>query len=382
MAKLKYEFFNHYYKSHPRKLRDYLFGYIGVFAKLGVPFGGLVNQVLDNQAIGGWAKKVLGVAQERSLPKFASPSMQYEIRNRQNSSLITHHSSQTTDHRLLTTVIYLPDPFTRYFEPEIETAAIKVLRAAGMRIISLPILGAGRTLISKGFLDAAKKHAQAVRDEIKKVDPDGQYPVVGAEPSEIYTLKDEYLDFSPEDDEMRSLAKRSWFVDELMLRENLDAEKHILRVVTSIRQEKEQNPLPENSASLAKPKSAKSAKSVDKKISLHGHCYQKARPPADDGLPVGQEATAEMLRAVGYEVEIIPSGCCGMAGSFGYEEEHYQLSMDVGELVLFPEIRQKAVLNENISIAAPGTSCREQILDGTDIIAKHPLVLVAYLLED
>jgi Fe-S oxidoreductase len=181
---------------------------------------------------------------------------------------------------------------------------------------------------------------------------------------------------------MRSLAKRSWFVDELMLRENLDAEKHILRVVTSIRQEKEQNPLPENSASLAKPKSAKSAKSVDKKISLHGHCYQKARPPADDGLPVGQEATAEMLRAVGYEVEIIPSGCCGMAGSFGYEEEHYQLSMDVGELVLFPEIRQKAVLNENISIAAPGTSCREQILDGTDIIAKHPLVLVAYLLED
>ena len=375
MAKLKYEFFNDYYKRHPRKLRDYLFGYIGIFAKLGAPFGWLVNQILGFRVIGDWAKRVLGVAQERNLPKFA----QHAIRNTHNSSLVTEHSS-------LNTVIYLPDPFTRYFEPEIEQAALTVLRAAGMHVITLPILGAGRTLISKGFLDAAKKHAQKVRDEIEKVDPEGKYPVVGVEPSEIYTLKDEYLSFFPDDNEMKSLAKRSWLVDELMLRKDANGESNVLRIARLIKQMKEQNLLAENTTLPAQSKSAvsiaASAKSEDNKISLHGHCYQKARPPADDGFPVGQEATAEMLRAVGYEVEIIPSGCCGMAGSFGYEEEHYALSMDVGELVLFPAIRQEQSLNGTVSVAAPGTSCREQIADGTNIKAEHPLVLVASLLGD
>ena len=354
MAKLKYEFFNHYYKSHPRKLRDYLFGYIGVFAKLGAPFGSVVNQVLGNRVIGNWAKKVLGIADERNLPKF--------------SSRFTRRVSLNTDDKPLETVLFLPDPFTRYFEPEIEQATLTVLRAAGMHVIILPILGAGRTLISKGFLDSAKRHAQKVCDEIRKVDPEGKYPVVGAEPSEIYTLKDEYLDFFPQDAKMQALAKRSWLIDEFLLRDG-----NSLRIARLIEQEKKLKADAENAISHAKP--------VDNKVSLHGHCYQKARPPADDGLPVGQEATAELLRAVGYEVEIIPSGCCGMAGSFGYEEEHYQLSMDVGELVLFPEIRQRVALNGAESIVAPGTSCREQIKDGTDIRAKHPLIKVACLLE-
>ena len=354
MAKLKYEFFNHYYKSHPRKLRDYLFGYIGVFAKLGAPFGSVVNQVLGNRVIGNWAKKVLGIADERNLPKF--------------SSRFARYVSLHTDDKALETVLFLPDPFTRYFEPEIEQATLTVLRAAGMHVVILPILSAGRTLISKGFLDSAKRHAQKVCDEIRKVDPEGKYPVVGAEPSEIYTLKDEYLDFFPQDAKMQALAKRSWLIDEFLLRDG-----NSLRIARLIEQEKRLKSDAENAISHAR--------SVDNKVSLHGHCYQKARPPADDGLPVGQEATAELLRAVGYEVEIIPSGCCGMAGSFGYEEEHYQLSMDVGELVLFPEIRQRVALNGAESIVAPGTSCREQIKDGADIRAKHPLIKVACLLE-
>ena len=261
-----------------------------------------------------------------------------------------------------------------------------VLRAAGLHVITLPILGAGRTLISKSFLDAAKKHAQAVRDAIRKVDPAGEYPVLGVEPSEIYTLKDEYLDFFPNDAEMQALAKRSWLVDEFLLRENEKAEKYILRVARLIEQTNERKLSPENTSQRQNVKSTKSAdkNNADKKekISLHGHCYQKARPPADDGLPVGQEATAEMLRAVGYEVEIIPSGCCGMAGAFGYEKEHYELSMQVGELVLFPTIRQEMALNETVQVAAPGTSCREQIMDGVGIAAQHPLVLVARLFAE
>ncbi len=346
MAKLRYEFFNHYYKSHSRKLRDYLFGYIGVFAKFGAPFGGLANQVLGNRAIESLTKKIMGVAEERTLPKFSKAA---------RSSFVTHYPSPNP-------VLYLPDPFTRYFEPEIEQASLAVLRAAGMRVITLPVLGAGRTLISKSFLEGAKKHAQKVRDEIAKIDPEGRYPVVGAEPSEIYTLKDEYLDFFPKDETMQALAKRTWLIDEFLLRED-----NILRVTRLISEKNVENPAEEHSTKSAK------------KISLHGHCYQKARPPADDGLPVGQEATAELLRAVGYEVEIIPSGCCGMAGAFGYEAEHYELSMAVGELVLFPTIRK---LEGNIPVAAPGTSCREQIANGTGVTASHPLVLVAQLLND
>ncbi|HIE25070.1 MAG TPA: hypothetical protein EYP74_03615, partial [Anaerolineales bacterium] len=386
MAKLKYEFFNHYYKSHSRQLRDYLFGYIGVWAKFGAPLGGLINQILDNKTVSKRSKKILGISQERALPKFqkrASGKRQVThlasraMRNRQEKML-------NTDYRPPKTIIFFPDPFTRYFEPEIEYAALKVLRAAGLHVITLPVLGAGRTLISKGFLEPAKKYAQKVRDEIAKVDPEGKYPVLGAEPSEIYTLKDEYLDFFPNDVEMQVLSQRAYLVDEFLLRDNSDGESYIMRVARLvIEEEKKQNQFAENTTLNAKTNPAfsvaESAKSVDK-ISLHGHCYQKARPPADDGLAVGQEATAEMLRAVGYEVEIIPSGCCGMAGSFGYEEEHYELSMQVGELKLFPVIRQKIAENSTVSIAAPGTSCREQIKDGVGVSASHPLVLVANLI--
>ncbi|NQU31534.1 MAG: hypothetical protein HQ525_12785 [Anaerolineae bacterium] len=336
MAKLKYEFSSHYYKSHPHQARDYIFGYIGLLTKLGAPFGKLINWGMGNQVIGNWAKRFLNISEMRKLPLFQKLDP---------DSLLINHTS------LGETVLFLPDAFTRYFEPEIERAALRVLRAAGCRVVILPILGAGRTLISKGFLEAAKKHAQEVRNAIDKIDPEGNYPVVGVEPSEIYTLKDEYLDFFPNNEDMRSLNQRSFLIDELLMRDD-----RVLRVANKIKVDRDQDL---------------------QKVSLHGHCYQKARPPADDGLPVGQEATAALLRAFGYEVEIIPSGCCGMAGSFGYEEEHYALSMQVGELVLFPEIRRKMGADGTTSIVAPGTSCREQIADGTGVAADHPLVLIS-----
>ena len=108
---------------------------------------------------------------------------------------------------------------------------------------------------------------------------------------------------------------------------------------------------------------------------LHGHCYQKIQPPATDGLAIGQNASVELLRAFGYEVEIIPSGCCGMAGAFGYEDEHYEVSMQVGELVLLPAVRHAE--EDGKGVAAVGTSCRSQIADGAHIQAQHPIVLVA-----
>ncbi len=355
MAKLKYEFFNRYYRSHRRKGRDYLFGYIGVLARFGASFGKVVNWGLENRVAGALVKKMFGIAPERSLPKFGNRKL-----------AAARLPARPPDSA---TVLYLPDAFTRYFEPEIEQAALTVLRAAGLRVIVLPILGAGRTLISKSFLGDAKKHAQALRAAIRQVDAEGRYPVVGAEPSEIYTLKDEYLDFFPHDAEMQALAARSYFADEFLLRPfpTSSPSTPVLRIADNIKQKKRGNTF--------------SQKTSLTKISLHGHCYQKARPPAADGLPVGQDATAAMLRAVGYEVEVIPSGCCGMAGAFGYEKEHYELSMQVGELVLFPTIRQERALNGEVSVCAPGASCREQIVDGTGVTAQHPLVLIARLLS-
>jgi Fe-S oxidoreductase len=106
---------------------------------------------------------------------------------------------------------------------------------------------------------------------------------------------------------------------------------------------------------------------------LHGHCYQKAQPPAGDGFPTGVPATVAMLKALGYDVELIDAGCCGMAGAFGYEAEHYDLSARVGELALFPAIRKSGA---GALIAAAGTSCRSQILDGTARQAVHPVCLI------
>jgi len=234
-----------------------------------------------------------------------------------------------------------------------------VLAACGVRVKILPYFGAGRTLISKGFLEPARRHAERILDAVWKLDPKGNLPVLGIEPSELYTLRDEFLNLLPERRaEVESLAARAWLVDEFLVRPDAGGKTRTLRVTDTLNK----NHLSE----FENPKS---------KIHLHGHCYQKAQPPAADGFPVGQNASAELLRTMGYEVEIIPSGCCGMAGAFGYEAEHYELSMQVGELTLFPALRE--VRQHGNTVSAVDTSCRVQIADGTGAQAHHPLVLVA-----
>ena len=199
----------------------------------------------------------------------------------------------------------------------------------------------------------------SMADPEHELDPEEQLPVVGIEPSEIYTLQDEFLDLLPaRRQEIEALSKRTWLLEELLIRpQKIDKEDELRVTMMSHRSSLSERP----------------------KIVLHGHCYQKARPPADDGYPIGQNASAELLRLLDYEVEIIPSGCCGMAGAFGYEAEHYNVSMQVGELTLFPTVRQARQNGELVS--AVGTSCRSQIADGTNVQAQHPIVLVANRLQ-
>jgi Fe-S oxidoreductase len=188
-------------------------------------------------------------------------------------------------------------------------------------------------------------------EAISRLDPEGCLPVVGVEPSEIATLRDEFLDFFPGDQKVRALSKRAWMVDEFLVRPGPDG---IPRV-----------------SHLNSGTSGNGHPPV--KVLLHGHCYQKAQPPSEDGYPTGVPATVSMLQALGYQVEVVDSGCCGMAGAFGYEAEHYDLSVKVGELALFPTVRKSDA--EAIVVAA-GTSCRSQIKDGTDREAVHPICLV------
>jgi len=331
MAKLKYEFMNAYYTHHRRKLRDYLFGYIGTIAPLGAAFNPIVNWVLRNPPIRRMMESFFGLSCQRPFPSF----------QRRMDKPTGQASSGST-------VLFLADTFNRYFYPETERAARKVLSALDIQVIDVPVLGAGRTLISKGFLEPARKHAFRLLEAIYQCDSSGELPVVGLEPSEIYTLRDEFLDFFPNDKRAQSLASRAWLIDEFLIRQPRYKEYFETRSDPS-----------------------------HTKIMFHGHCYQKAQPPAGDGIPVGVPATVSLLKTAGFDVNVIDDGCCGMAGAFGYEQEHYDLSIRVGELALFPAVRA----NPDVKLAAAGVSCQAQVEDGTGRAALHPIRWVADLFD-
>ncbi|HKI54197.1 MAG TPA: hypothetical protein VJ987_08730, partial [Anaerolineales bacterium] len=244
-------------------------------------------------------------------------------------------------------------PFARYIEPQVEQAAFDVLSACGYDVHVLPIIGAGASLFSKGFIDAAKRHAGKVLDALKQIDPEIDAVIVGIEPPEIYTLKHDYLDLLPDRaDEIASVSARAWLLDEYLLRSDSFSS---LRVGT--------------------------LGNIDKfdignqRIKFQPHCHQRAEGLSSDGFPNGVNATVELLHSCGYNVDLLDTGCCGMAGTFGYEAEHYELSMQVGALKLFPEIRAHSE-NEDLVVASTGAACRMQIQQGTGVNAVHPIVLV------
>jgi FAD/FMN-containing dehydrogenase/Fe-S oxidoreductase len=331
MAKLKYEFENQYYKAHRRPLRDYVFGYFDVVAKLAASIAPLSNALMQNQFFKSLSAKILGITPQRPFPKFSSHRLRFK------SGL---HGER---------VIFLSDPFSRYIEPQVEQAAFDVLSGCGYDVSVVPVIGAGASLLSKGFLEAAKRHTGKMLDALNQLDPKKEAAIVGIEPPEIYTLKHDYLDLIPErKDEIASRAARTWLLDEYLLR----SEKFVT--------------LRENFLTG----------SQKQKIKFQPHCHQRAEGLAEDGLPNGTNATVELLRMCGYEVEVIEAGCCGMAGTFGYEVEHYDLSMKVGELQLFPKLREWSAANNETKIVATGAACRMQIVQGTGEATIHPIQLV------
>lgn len=348
MAKLKYEFQSRYFQTHWRPLRDYLFGYIGFFASLGSPVGWLINWIMGKVIVRNLANRFLGISSKRILPKFDYINTHSSNRQPRVSLQLNKHNNNNNE-----SCLFLPDTFTHYFEPEVEKSALDVLAACGVNVVILPVFGAGRTLISKGFIKPARNHAIHLMDEIRRLDPSGKLAVVGLEPSEIYTLRDDVLDLLPDRrDETEALARRAWLIDEYLVRPPSGSQK--LRI---------------HNASYRK-----NTENESNRILLHGHCYQKAQPPNADGMAVGVNASIEMLKSAGYNVDVLNTGCCGMAGAFGYETDHFEVSMQVGELKLFPDLR---IDSGRSLVAALGTSCRSQIEDGTGVKALHSIVLVS-----
>ncbi len=343
MAKLKYEFYQHYYtlagNRHP--FRDYVFGYISQISKISHPVAPLVNFFLSASIFAVLREKLVGLSRQRTLPKLSRVSFQAKAKR------LLGYSGEPD-------CLYLSDAFNEYFFPDTSMDAVKTLLLLGIKVKILSTLGAGRTLISKGFLNRAKSHAKHLVDEIRKIDPDGKLPVIGLEPSEIYTLKDEFVEFFPKDRYVETLAQRAYMIDEFLIRPGVDGNQRL---------------------SPVRLKKGNAGNRTN--VLLHGHCYQKAQPPAKDGYPTGVAATTAMLEYAGYSVTTIDDGCCGMAGAFGYETEHYSVSMQVGELALLPAIRQST----DSLVAASGISCQSQIMDGTGRQVFHPISLVAKVSE-
>jgi Fe-S oxidoreductase len=367
MAKLKYEFENRYYKSHWRPLRDYVFGYFHLaagFAAFIAPLANFVTEVpLFKSILGG----ILGITPKRPFPKFVKPSRSRLQRD-------THATGRK--------VIFMSDAFARYVDPQVEQAAFDVLSMCGFDVHVLPILGAGASLLSKGFVDAAQGYAGKVLDALKQLDPTNEAVIVGIEPPEIYCLKNDYFDLLPNRrEEIVQRVPKVWLLDEFLLR---SSEFGVLRVDNLVISD------PQDNVTLSEAKGLYQvdgdallpsvAKDGVKKLKFQPHCHQRAEGLAADGFPSGANATVEVLRLCGYEVEVLDTGCCGMAGTFGYEAEHYDVSMKVGELKLLPLLRNlqsESTLNgTRLEVVSTGAACRMQIEQGTEASVNHSAVLI------
>nr|MDA3880300.1 4Fe-4S dicluster domain-containing protein [Prolixibacteraceae bacterium] len=327
IAKLKAEFLQNHYDANPTPTRSKLianFPSVISFAMKMKPLSEVFMQWRPTSLV---IQKLTGFTTHRPLPHLPLQS----FRKWERSHLFEHQNS--------TKKVYLfADEFVKTTDSHIGIKAIMLLEKLGYEVVIPDTMDSGRTYLSKGFVKKAAKFAEQNIQKLKKFISDDA-PLVGIEPSAILTFRDEYPELVSEElqADARKLAENALMFDEFFMRE------------------------------VEKGNIAKDAFTQQNlQIKLHGHCHQKA-------LATTRTSIEMLAFPVNYSVEEIPSGCCGMAGSFGYEKEHYELSMKIGELVLFPEVRSAA---HKVVIAAPGTSCREQIEHGTGRKALHPVELM------
>ncbi|MCW9038186.1 FAD-binding and (Fe-S)-binding domain-containing protein [Altibacter sp.] len=328
MATAKIEFLYQYQKVHGITPSNKRFGKSSFYNKQAARIPGVSNWIFGHAWLSKQIKKWNGIAPQRKLPRISSKSFSklYKSINNQTS---TGYS-----------VLLFVDEFSNYLESQIAVDAYELLIGLGYKVTVVDHLDSARALLSKGMLEEAKiqvdKNITFLKDLVAE-----STPLLGIEPSAILGFRDEYLRLTTDLPSAERITKHTFLIEEFLASE------------------------------IAKGTiTAKQFTSEAKKIKIHVHCHQKALS--------NQKVTFDLLNLpVNYNPTIIPSGCCGMAGSFGYEKEHYDLSMQIGELKLFPVLRKAS---QDTIIAANGTSCRHQIEDGTAKKALHPVSILRHAL--
>ncbi len=317
MAKLKYEFLDHYHRVNGLPLRNRLFGGIERLNRIGSQFAPLSNWVVGS----GWNRwlmeKLAGIDRRRPLPQFAGVTFEDWFDGRKPEGDGAKGE-----------VVLFHDTFNNFNTPNVAVATTRLLERLGYHVLLVNKRCCGRPMISKGMLGEAKNNAAWNVDQLAEYAERG-VPIVGMEPSCLLTLRDEYPDFLRTND-AKLVARNSFLLEEFLLQER-DTGKVSLSFGANGR-----------------------------KALLHGHCHQKAL--------VGTVPTVALLKGAGFEVSEVDSGCCGMAGSFGFEKEHYDLSLTIGNRRLAPAVKSASA---EVEIVAPGISCRQQIEHLTGRKAKH-----------
>ncbi len=326
MAKIKFEFLAQYYKANGVPLRAKLFGFIPALSRFSSgKLAPIANWGVKNRFTRLAMEKILGITSKRQLPLFANEPFTTWFNKR------NHQRKDSADQKK---VVLFNDTFNTCNYPEIAIAATEVLEAAGFEVILSGHKCCGRPMISKGLVKKARESASETVNCLAPFAEAG-IPIIGLEPSCLLSLRDEYLYLLPDDPRTKTIAKHAYMFDEFIVK--LADEGNLNLEFSDKNQE----------------------------ILFHGHCHQKSL--------VGSEPTKKALGLTGSTVTEIDSGCCGMAGSFGYEAEHYDISMAIGEMRLFPAIRNKP---KGSIIVAAGVSCRQQIQHGCGVEAVHPVQIL------
>lgn len=327
IAKMKAEFLQQYYDKNGVPFRSKLIGNFSSQMKLASIAPWAYNLIFGTDWLRRIANRAVGFHPDRTMPLLANTTLAKWYKKRKADDIPAGKK-----------VYFFCDEFTNYYDVEIGKKAILLLEVMGYEVIIPTHIESGRTYLSKGLV---KKAAEIANTNIRLLSPvvSADIPIVGVEPSTILTFRDEYIDLAEpgNKDSARQLAAHAFTIEEFISNE------------------------------FNKGNIAKDLFTSDKKlVAVHGHCYQKV-------LSSQHHSNIMLSIPENYQVQFIPSGCCGMAGAFGYEEEHYEVSQKVGELVLFPAVRN---FSADTIVAAAGTSCRHQIKDGTHKKALHPVEIL------
>jgi FAD/FMN-containing dehydrogenase/Fe-S oxidoreductase len=343
MAKLKYEFLDHYFKANGMPMRNKIFGNIARLSAWGSRLAPLSNWAANSPIGKIMSSKLLGVHPKRQMPQFVRETFPkwFNSRRRRGNPPQPPFSKGGRNERVakggrneniavgVDTVVLLNDTYMNYNYPQVGKATVALLEAAGFKVELADARCCGRPMISKGLLDDAAANA-AHNVSLLHAYADNGIPIIGCEPSCLLTLRDEYPQLV-KDEQAQKVAQQAYLIDEFLVMLQQEGRLEL------------------------------NLQSLEKKVLFHAHCHQRSL--------AGTATSLGALRlAPGYQVELVNAGCCGMAGSFGYEKEHYDVSMTIGEQALFPAVNAKG---PDWEVAVMGVSCRQQIEHGTGRKARH-----------